>query len=78
MSSFIFHLVTLLDEHLQIIIRQEGSSINGGVYLEPDSRLGQEWGMITNHTVIRQLLFLYHLKQGFNYLVGYCEYKILT
>lgn len=40
--GFIFHLLTVMGEYLQVLIRQEGSRIDGGDFLKQDLRVVQE------------------------------------
>lgn len=49
--DFIVHFMTVMDEHLQVGIRKEGSRIGGSQFLKQDSRMDQEWGPILGHTV---------------------------
>lgn len=44
MPVFIFHLLTVMDEHLWVVTRQEGSKTDNGGVLKLDSRVGRESG----------------------------------
>lgn len=55
--DFIFYLVTVIDEHLSVVIRQEGSRIEDSQFWKLDSWVGQVWGMLLGHTGIKQSVF---------------------
>lgn len=52
--DFIFYLVTVIDEHLSVVIRQEGSRTEDSQFLKLDSWVGQEWSMLLGRTGIKQ------------------------
>lgn len=66
-----------MDEHLWVIIRQEGSQIDGGGFLKPDSRVVKGYGLVLGHTGIRWSVLWCSSEEGLSG-VGCCYYKMLT
>lgn len=58
-----YHLETVMDEHLLVIISQERSMI-GGDGFKPDSGMVQERDLVLVHTGIRQTEFWYSSEEG--------------
>lgn len=53
-----------MGEYLQVLIRQEGSRIDGGDFLKQDLRVVQEKGLVLGYIGIRQLVFWCFSEEG--------------
>lgn len=74
--NYFHYLKTVMDEHLWIVIKLEGSRIDVGRFINWDMSIVQEQGLLLGHVGIRQPAFWCCSEEGLKCVRCY-EYKIL-